>query len=560
VESKSYPFYCPDCKKGFSQQPNLARHMSLGHGKKLEYKKPKKLLQTTNKIVLSKKYMKTQEKELKDEIQDLSAKGTQYVFLNHKNELVTKQGIPFDISYMNLETQNRIRRMLPSLNPSSSPIEDDMSSLEVDAATSFGFPSYHDAERKKLEGFSGEWLYPRSYICSACPATSSNIWDIFCHKWNVHPNVLCHHYDIPLDQLPSQKWRPERNLSRVGLLSECDELQTELPKCTKCGKLENDIAQLHRHILDCGGDTEWLKTMIHTTKSPNSKKTRKNWRPFNFRRRKNGGRARHGLKRTPPTPPLPIVKTKPGDAESVSRMIADLPPKRVTRRLVFEAPNGNNQATINSVPIDMSSRNPTVSSSIMFSKKIKKPLAPVIIPESAVLISEAPDFLRSLNIMRAPRKPVEQALPCTRTETEEIIAAMKETLMASPAPIPIVLPKKRKRPTYDLKQLAEKIAKHDHNEILDPKIEETNDNAKETVPIPAVVKNKGKKLMSEIEVGLIKQNRLRRKRAIPSVAPAKVPVPTKKAKIEIQEKKLKNIVEPTTVIKSKNRTQTKKKN
>lgn len=65
---------------------------------------------------------------------------------------------------------------------------------------------YVDVERKKLEGFSGEWLYPRSYICSACPATCSNIWDIFYHKWNVHPNVLCHHYDIPLDQLPSQKW------------------------------------------------------------------------------------------------------------------------------------------------------------------------------------------------------------------------------------------------------------------------------------------------------------------------------------------------------------------
>lgn len=38
-------------------------------------------------------------------------------------------------------------------------------------------------------------------------------------------------------------------------------------------------------------------------------------------------------------------------AESVSRMIADLPPKRVTRRLVFETPNGNSQATINSVSI-----------------------------------------------------------------------------------------------------------------------------------------------------------------------------------------------------------------
>lgn len=142
-ESKRYPFYCPDCKKGFTQQPNLARHMSLGHGKKLEYKKPKKLLQPSNKIILSKKLVKTQEKELKDEIQDLSANGTQYVFLNNKNELVTKQGVPFDISYMNLEIQTRIRRMVPSLNPSSSPIEDDMSSLEVDAASSYGFPSSH---------------------------------------------------------------------------------------------------------------------------------------------------------------------------------------------------------------------------------------------------------------------------------------------------------------------------------------------------------------------------------------------------------------------------------
>lgn len=142
-ESKSYPFYCPDCKKGFTQQPNLARHMSLGHGKKLEYKKSKKLLQPSNKIILSKKLVKTQEKELKDEIQDLSAKGTQYVFLNNKNELVTKQGVPFDISYMNLEIQTRIRRMVPSLYPNSSPIEDDMSSLEVDAASSYGFPSSH---------------------------------------------------------------------------------------------------------------------------------------------------------------------------------------------------------------------------------------------------------------------------------------------------------------------------------------------------------------------------------------------------------------------------------
>lgn len=159
-ESKSYyPFYCKDCKKGFMQQPNLARHMSLGHGKKLEYKKSNKLLQQSNKlqnaaaagataavkVALPKKpvVVKTPEKELKDEVQDLSAKGTQYVFLNDKNEPVTKQGTLFDISYMNLETQNRIKRMLPPLNPDSSAIEDDMTSLEVEAAASYGFPSSH---------------------------------------------------------------------------------------------------------------------------------------------------------------------------------------------------------------------------------------------------------------------------------------------------------------------------------------------------------------------------------------------------------------------------------
>lgn len=204
----------------------------------------------------------------------------------------------------------------------------------------------------------------------------------------------------------------------------------------------------------------------------------------------------------------------------------------------------------------MSSRNPTVSSSTTFSKKIKK--ASPIVTETTLLISEAPDFLRSLNIMRAPVKPAENTLPCSKTETEEIIAAMKETLMASPAPTPVILPKKRKRPTYDFKQLAEKIAKHNHNEILDPKVEEVNDNTENTVPVPVpvVLKNKGKNLRNEVEVGLIKQNRLRRKREIPSKVPEKVQVTTKKAKIEVQEKSVKNVVETSV---KKSQSQVKKK-
>jgi len=205
----------------------------------------------------------------------------------------------------------------------------------------------------------------------------------------------------------------------------------------------------------------------------------------------------------------------------------------------------------------MSSRNPTVSSSTpLFSKKVKKPLP--VITETAMLISEAPDFLRSLNIMRAPPKSAEHGLPSNKTETEEIIAAMKETLMASPAPTPVILPKKRKRPIYDLKQLAEKIAKHDHNEILDSKVDENNDNTEESIPIPVVVKNKGKKLMNEVEVGLIQQNRLRRKREIPSVPEKVVSVPPKKLKIENLENSKKNIVESVPVIKPKKQVTTKK--
>lgn len=185
---------------------------------------------------------------------------------------------------------------------------------------------------------------------------------------------------------------------------------------------------------------------------------------------------------------------------------------------------------------------------------------PPVISETATPISDAPDFLRSLNIVRAPLKPAEPVLPCNKTETEQIIAAMKETLMASPAPTPVILPKKRKRPAYDFKQLAEKIAKHDHNVILDPKVEETNDNKVEHVPVPVVVKNKGKKLMSEIEVGLIKQNRLRRKREIPSNVPEKVTHQLKKPKIETHRKTTKNIeVDSTSTKKTKNTIQPKKK-
>lgn len=58
--------------------------------------------------------------------------------------------------------------------------------------------------------------------------------------------------------------------------------------CTKCGKSCASLAELHRHMLECGGDQAWLLGLFG-----NGKKKCK-WRPFGSRSRR---RRQRGMKR-----------------------------------------------------------------------------------------------------------------------------------------------------------------------------------------------------------------------------------------------------------------------
>ncbi|XP_069700408.1 uncharacterized protein [Periplaneta americana] len=194
---------------------------------------------------------------------------------------------------------------------------------------------------------SGEWVRPRSYICAACGVLFNDLWDLEDHKYNLHPNVWCTHYEFEqaaLEQgLDSSKTQNEgmssRDLCRRFLLVRDAMEIVSLPtltsevKCTKCERGFVALPELHRHILECGGDTTWM-----LLPSPNSSGRRsRKWRPFGSRRRRQQSSHRRGMKRNIPTTPVKQYfrarhRTTGGD--SIQRMLANLPAKRSTRRVI----------------------------------------------------------------------------------------------------------------------------------------------------------------------------------------------------------------------------------
>ncbi|KAJ4433837.1 hypothetical protein ANN_16149 [Periplaneta americana] len=196
---------------------------------------------------------------------------------------------------------------------------------------------------------SGEWVRPRSYICAACGVLFNDLWDLEDHKYNLHPNVWCTHYEFEqaaLEQgLDSSKTQNEgmssRDLCRRFLLVRDAMEIVSLPtltsevKCTKCERGFVALPELHRHILECGGDTTWM-----LLPSPNSSGRRsRKWRPFGSRRRRQQSSHRRGMKRNIPTTPVKQYfrarhRTTGGDSDSIQRMLANLPAKRSTRRVI----------------------------------------------------------------------------------------------------------------------------------------------------------------------------------------------------------------------------------
>ncbi|XP_020277964.1 titin homolog isoform X2 [Pseudomyrmex gracilis] len=192
---------------------------------------------------------------------------------------------------------------------------------------------------------SGEWSRKRIYICGACASKHVTLKEMEEHKALVHPRVLCSHFELVDEQREHYQY-----LYLPGRCPASDEAQHAVPTetvCTKCAKNCLSVAELHRHMLECGGDHAWLLGLT------GSGKKKCKWRPFGSRSRR---RRQRGMKRniqnsqtpqprirenvdrpkekqTTPTGP----RIRPSDRESIQKMLANLPPKRTTRKVLQDS-------------------------------------------------------------------------------------------------------------------------------------------------------------------------------------------------------------------------------
>ncbi|XP_059059789.1 uncharacterized protein LOC131853014 [Achroia grisella] len=172
---------------------------------------------------------------------------------------------------------------------------------------------------------SGEWVRPRCYVCCACGFPSYDSRSLSSHIGTQHPNAQVQHYDVVgelhlngniskhLYVPPSQMYNRTRPLRGFR-------------ECTKCKKSVS-LEDLHQHMLDCAGDTPTVRRKCR-------------YRPFGVRRRRSrlpdnriskkmrkDIRSRQTRQKSHMRP-RPRNRTEVGDAETIRKMLADLPAKR----------------------------------------------------------------------------------------------------------------------------------------------------------------------------------------------------------------------------------------
>lgn len=201
------------------------------------------------------------------------------------------------------------------------------------------------------------------------------MWELEDHKWVSHPNVWCTHYEFE-DEKIEKLFQVDEDESKKANTNESSTISnvklTDLYKryllpygslktaklvpsttfpeqCTKCRKSCLNSSEMHKHILDCGGDTTWFLTMYSSPMT-----IKRKWRPFGSRRRKQI--AKRDLKRSiSSTPNLKSyqyhhkIRTKPGDMETIQKMLANLPEKRARRAINFDDIKKRSQSTIHNV-------------------------------------------------------------------------------------------------------------------------------------------------------------------------------------------------------------------
>lgn len=143
----------------------------------------------------------------------------------------------------------------------------------VDATTPTEIPDFLNLQRvsphlptpesnAEIMELTGEWARSRVYVCASCAEKTPAMNKLIDHKYLAHPHVWCQHYEFVGNQEELCEHLSIPVLGKVGELEKgklkilCQ--KSEARVCSKCRRECSCLNELHRHMLDCGGDWTWI--------------------------------------------------------------------------------------------------------------------------------------------------------------------------------------------------------------------------------------------------------------------------------------------------------------
>ncbi|CAH1183153.1 unnamed protein product [Phaedon cochleariae] len=199
----------------------------------------------------------------------------------------------------------------------------------------YELPTNQARRQNELVELSGEWARCRLYVCAACGARLPNMKYLLDHKSLYHQNVWVQHYEFVGNQNELYRHLSIPALGKVGFIEDTFQgklwRRSEARTCSKCGKQCNSLGELHRHILECGGDWSWMLARKKCKYRPcKSRRKRLRGLVHRIRHKENDGpKEKKKYKKAFEGP-----RQRPSDAETIQRMLANLPAKRSTRKLI----------------------------------------------------------------------------------------------------------------------------------------------------------------------------------------------------------------------------------
>lgn len=141
-------------------------------------------------------------------------------------------------------------------------------------------------DKNEIVELTGEWARSRIYVCAACGFKLPNMKLLIEHKNIIHQNVWCQHYEFVGNQSELYRHLSIPGLGKVGHVEDHPKCKSwkrsDARNCTKCKKQCNSLAELHRHILECGEDWSWMLVRKKLKYKPFGAKTRRKRRGETF--------------------------------------------------------------------------------------------------------------------------------------------------------------------------------------------------------------------------------------------------------------------------------------